>query len=58
MSISPDSPEKSDAEFTIYSTHASVFAGALATLRLLGIVPTWHPVITATRAMSRRSLPR
>jgi hypothetical protein len=55
MSISS---EKFVVEFKIYSTLASVFAGRTATLDLLGMVPTWHPMITATRAMPPRSLPR
>jgi hypothetical protein len=55
MSISS---EKFVAELKIYSTLASFFAGRLAAVDLLGMVPTWHPVITATRAMPRRSLPR
>jgi hypothetical protein len=46
------------AEFKTYSTYASAFAEGLAPMPSLGIVPTWHPVITATLAMPRRSLRR
>jgi hypothetical protein len=38
--FTPISTEKFVAEFKIYSTHASVSAGGLATMPLLGIVPT------------------